>query len=184
MTRSRTGSRAEHPYREWIDRHMVELGSVKDAPQVPAPDHETVLQRQQAFGYSFEELRLLLAPMARDGVEAVGSMGTDTPLAILSDKPRLLYDYFHQLFAQVTNPPIDCIREEIITSAETTIGAEGNLLNPRPESCHLIELKTPILTNEEIAKLKHVAEGEFKSVTIPILFDAELGHRRIRESHG
>jgi glutamate synthase (ferredoxin) len=102
-------------------------------------------------------------------------MGTDTPLAVLSDKPRLLYDYFQQLFAQVTNPPIDCIREEIITSAETTIGAEGNLLDPRPESCHLIELKTPIITNEELAKLKHVAEGQFKSVTIPILFNPKDG---------
>jgi len=166
---------AEHPYREWINRHMVELANVKEAPEVPEPDHKTVLQRQQAFGYTFEELRLLMAPMARDGVEAVGSMGTDTPLAVLSDKPRLLYDYFQQLFAQVTNPPIDCIREEIITSAETTIGAEGNLLAPRPESCHLIELKSPIITNEELAKLKHVTEGQFKSVTIPILFDPREG---------
>ena len=162
---------AEFPYREWIDKHMVELGKVKEGPETPEPDHKTVLQRQQAFGYTFEDLRLLLAPMGRDGVEAVGSMGTDTPLAVLSDKPRLLYDYFKQLFAQVTNPPIDCIREEIITSAETTIGSEGNLLKPRPESCHLIELKTPILSNEELAKLKYVAEGEFKSVTIPILFN-------------
>jgi glutamate synthase (ferredoxin) len=165
----------EHPYREWINRHMVELATVKEAPQLPEPDHKSVLERQQAFGYTFEDLRLLMAPMARDGVEAVGSMGTDTPIAILSDKSRLLYDYFKQLFAQVTNPPIDCIREEIITSAETTIGSEGNLLSPRPESCHLIELKTPILSNEELAKLKHVAEGEFKSVTIPILFNPEEG---------
>ena len=90
--------------------------------------------------------------MARDGVEAVGSMGTDTPLAVLSDKPQLLYNYFKQLFAQVTNPPIDCIREEIITSTETTIGSERNLLEPSPESCRLIELKSPILTNEEFAQ--------------------------------
>jgi len=166
---------AEHPYREWIDKHMVELAKVKDASQLPEKDHKSVLQSQQAFGYTFEDLRLLMAPMARDGVEAVGSMGTDTPLAVLSDKSRLLYDYFQQLFAQVTNPPIDCIREEIITSAETTIGAEGNLLNPLPESCHLIELKTPILTNEELAKLKYVAEGQFKSVTIPILFNPKDG---------
>ena len=89
------------------------------APEVPQPDHDTLLQRQMAFGYTFEDQRMLMAPMARDGVEAVGSMGNDTPLAVLSNKPRLLYDYFKQLFAQVTNPPIDCIREEIITSAET-----------------------------------------------------------------
>src|SRR2546429_5496223 len=150
---------------------MVDLAKVKDAPEVPEPDHKTVLQRQQAFGYSFEDLRMLLLPMAKDGVEAVGSMGTDTPLAVLSDRSKLLYEYFKQLFAQVTNPPIDCIREEIITSAETTIGSERNLLDPQPESCHLIELKTPILSNEELAKLRHVAERQFKSVTIPILFD-------------
>src|SRR4030095_5494654 len=110
-----------------------------------------------------------------DGVEAVGSMGTDTPIAVLSDRPKLLFEYFKQLFAQVTNPPIDCIREEIITSPITTIGAERNLLKPEPESCHLIELKTPILTNEELAKLKYVAEGEFKSITIPILFNPKEG---------
>ncbi|MEA3210941.1 MAG: hypothetical protein QOE70_3998 [Chthoniobacter sp.] len=161
---------AEHPYREWIDQHMVELAKVADAPELPPPDHQTVLHRQMAFGYTFEDLRLLMAPMAREGVEAVGSMGTDTPLAVLSDRPKLLYDYFQQLFAQVTNPPIDCIREELITSSETTIGPERNLLKPEPQSCHLIELKTPILSNEELAKLKHVAEGQFKSVTIPILF--------------
>src|SRR5271170_844947 len=103
---------AEHPYREWINQHMVDLAKVKDAPEMPGPDHDTVIQRQQAFGYTFEDLRIVMAPMARDGVEAVGSMGTDTPLAILSDKSKLLYEYFKQLFALVANPPIDCIREE------------------------------------------------------------------------
>ncbi|HEY9632492.1 MAG TPA: glutamate synthase large subunit [Coleofasciculaceae cyanobacterium] len=165
----------EHPYREWINQHMVELAKLKDAPQLPESDPKTLIQRQMAFGYTFEELRLLLTPMARDGVEAVGAMGADTPLAVLSDRPKLLYDYFKQLFAQVTNPPIDSIREEIITSAETTIGAERNLLKPEPESCHLIELKTPILSNEELAKLKHVSEGNFKSATIPILFNPKDG---------
>lgn len=168
----------EHPYREWINQHMVELAQVKDAPVADTgADTETppLLQRQMAFGYTFEELRLLLTPMARDGVEAVGAMGADTPLAVLSDRPKLLYEYFQQLFAQVTNPPIDSIREEIITSAETTIGAERNLLKPEPESCHLIELKTPILSNEELAKLKHINQGQFKSVTLPILFDPKQG---------
>ena len=172
----------EKPYREWINKHMVDLAKLKAAPELPEPDHKSVLQRQQAFGYTFEDLRMLLVPMARDGVEATGSMGTDTPLAVLSDKSKLLYDYFKQLFAQVTNPPIDCIREELITSAETTIGSERNLLNPVPESCHLIELKTPILTNEELAKLKHVAEGEFKSVTIPILFKASEGAKGLEKA--
>ncbi|AFZ17304.1 glutamate synthase large subunit [Allocoleopsis franciscana] len=168
----------EHPYREWINQHMVELAQVKDAPvadTVADTGTPPLLQRQMAFGYTFEELRLLLTPMARDGVEAVGAMGADTPLAVLSDRPKLLYEYFQQLFAQVTNPPIDSIREEIITSAETTIGSERNLLKPEPESCHLIELKTPILSNEELAKLKHINEGQFKSVTLPILFDPKQG---------
>src|SRR4029077_8169998 len=124
---------------------------------------------KQAFGYTFEDLRMLMAPMARDGVEAVGSMGTDTPLAVLSDMPQNLFNYFKQLCAQVTNPPIDCIREEIVTSAETTIGSEKNLLQAQPESAHLIELKSPILTNEELAKLRHLDTPGYKSVTLPIL---------------
>ncbi len=169
----------EHPYREWLDKYMVELADIPDAPHLPEPDHDTVLQRQQAFGYTFEDLRLLMSPMARDGVEAVGSMGTDTPLAVLSDKPQALFNYFKQLFAQVTNPPIDCIREEIVTSAETTIGSEQNLLEPEPTSCHLIELKSPILTNEEFAKLKHITKAGFKSITLPILFEAKEGEAGI-----
>src|SRR6185312_12025286 len=125
-----------HPYRDWLNKYMVELAHVADAPHLPEPSHETVLRRQQAFGYTFEDLRIIMAPMASTGVEAVGSMGTDTPLAVLSDKPQSLFNYFKQLFAQVTNPPIDCIREELITSAETTIGAEGNLLHPTKENIH------------------------------------------------
>ncbi|MCY7283421.1 MAG: glutamate synthase subunit alpha, partial [Cyanobacteria bacterium CAN_BIN43] len=169
----------EHPYRDWINQHMVEIAQLPDAPdaveEISAADLTTIIQRQMAFGYTFEDLRLLLTPMARDGVEAIGAMGSDTPLSVLSDRPKLLYDYFQQLFAQVTNPPIDSIREEIITSAETTIGSERNLLKPEPESCHLIELKTPILSNAELAKLKYVSEGGFKSVTLPIVFDPKTG---------
>ena len=163
------------PYGQWLDQNMVELASLPEAPHLPEPDHETVTQRQQAFGYTFEDLRVLMVPMARDGVEAIGSMGTDTPLAVLSEKPQLLYNYFKQLFAQVTNPPIDCIREEIVTSTETTIGAEGNLLQPTPESARLIELKSPILSNEDFARLKHLKDPHFKSVTLPILFKATGG---------
>ena len=167
----------EHPYRQWLDQYMLELAHVPETSHLPEPTHETVLNRQQAFGYTFEDLRIIMAPMARDGVEAVGSMGTDTPLAILSDKPQSLFNYFKQLFAQVTNPPIDCIREEIVTSAETTIGSERNLLKPQPESCHLIELKSPILTNEEFAKLRHINQPGFKSITLPILFKVAEGER-------
>lgn len=164
-----------HPYREWIDQNMVELASLPSAAGVEPIEPTSTIQRQMAFGYTFEELRLLLTPMALNGVEAVGAMGTDTPLAALSDRPKLLYDYFQQLFAQVTNPPIDSIREAIITSAETTIGSERNLLKPEPESCHLIELKTPILSNAELSKLKHVNQGQFKSIVLSILFDPKQG---------
>ncbi len=166
---------SEQPYRQWINDQMIELASIKESPMAPVPDHASVLQRQQAFGYTFEDQRMILLPMAKDGVEATGSMGTDIPLAILSNKSKLLYDYFKQLFAQVTNPPIDCIREEIVTSAETTIGTERNLLDPTPASCRLIELKSPILTNEDLAKLKHIDEVGFKAVTIATLFAPDQG---------
>ena len=115
----------ERPYRQWLNEHLVHLGDIADAPEVPAPDHKTLLERQIAFGYTDEDERIILTPMARDGVEAVGSMGNDAALAVLSNKPRLLYEYFKQLFAQVTNPPIDCIREEIVIAAETRLGLRG-----------------------------------------------------------
>jgi len=166
---------AEQPYRLWLDQNLMRLADVPDPGIIAPPDRGTVLQRQLAFGYTFEDLRLLMAPMARDGTEAIGSMGTDTPLAVLSNKPQLLFNYFKQLFAQVTNPPIDCIREEIIMSTETAIGSEHNILKPGPENCRLIELKSPILTNEEFAKLKHVDLPGFKSVTVPILFPVAGG---------
>ena len=169
-------SRAQ-PYRQWLGQHLVKLADLPDSEAAEGieTNHQTILQRQQAFGYTWEDLRLLMLPLAREGVEAVGSMGTDTPLAVLSDKPQTLYNYFKQLFAQVTNPPIDCIREEIITATETATGPERNLLKPEPESCHLIELKSPIITNEELAKLKHVAQGQFKSRSFPILFKVAEG---------
>ena len=165
----------ERPYRAWLDENLIKLADVADPGILPEPTHETVIQRQLAFGYTFEDLRLLMLPMARDANEAVGSMGTDTPLAVLSERPHLLYNYFKQLFAQVTNPPIDCIREEIIMSTETAIGSEANLLQPGPENCRLLGLKSPILTNEEFAKLKHLDQTGFKSVTVPILFKVAEG---------
>jgi glutamate synthase (ferredoxin) len=166
---------SEQPYRDWLDRNLIRLADVPTPAVVAEQPHESVLQRQLAFGYTFEDVRMLMAPMARDATEALGSMGTDTPLAVLSEKPQLLFNYFKQLFAQVTNPPIDCIREEIITSTETAIGSERNLLKPGPEHARLVELKSPILTNEEFAKLKHLDLPGFKSVTLPILFKAADG---------
>ncbi|TVQ46428.1 MAG: glutamate synthase large subunit [Gloeocapsa sp. DLM2.Bin57] len=162
------------PYQDWVKGNLVDLADLPPATPITEEDPENLRNQQIAFGYTFEQLRLLITPMAKNGVEAIGSMGTDTPLAVLSDYPKRLFDYFKQLFAQVTNPPIDSIREEIITSAATTIGSEGNLLKPLPESCHLINLKTPILNNAELAKLKHL-QGDFLSTTIPILFDPKQG---------
>jgi glutamate synthase (ferredoxin) len=165
----------EHPYQVWLDQNHVLLQDLPEPPHVHEPDHRTVFQRQQAFGYTFEDLRFILGPMANDGVQPLGSMGTDTPLAVLSNRPQLLYNYFKQLFAQVTNPPIDPLREEIITSTETMVGAEGNLLQPAPESCRMIKLEHPVLTNEDLEKLRHVNRPGFKAVTLPILFPAAEG---------
>ncbi len=165
----------ERPYAEWLKQHLVNLKDLPAAPELPMPEPETLLQRQVAFGYTFEDLRILMAPMARDGNEAVGSMGNDTPLAALSQKSRLLYDYFKQLFAQVTNPPIDSIREEIVTSSDVWLGSEGNLLTPSPTDCRRIELKGPVLTNEEFAKVRRLALPGIRAGTLPILFRASRG---------
>ena len=134
-----------------------------------------VIQRQQAFGYTFEQLRMILGPMATDGVEPVGAMGNDTPLAVLSDVPQLLYNYFRQLFAQVTNPPIDAIREEIVTDTGVMMGTELNLLETLPENCRQIRIKTPVLTNEDLAKIRHLDRRYFRRETFPILFDPDEG---------
>lgn len=143
---------AEHPYQEWLDNGLVPLDELPEGKDVRMPHHRIVM-RQLAFGYTYEELNLLVAPMARLGAEPIGSMGTDTPVAVLSQRPRMLYDYFHQLFAQVTNPPLDAIREEVVTSLQGTTGGERDLLNPDENSCHQIVLPQPILRNHELAKL-------------------------------
>ncbi|MFZ5802921.1 MAG: glutamate synthase large subunit, partial [Candidatus Omnitrophota bacterium] len=173
---------AERPYRVWLNDHLVRLEDLPDAPHVHEPDHKTILKRQQAFGYTFEDLRFILTPMGKVAYEPVGSMGNDTPLAVLSDKPQLLYKYFKQLFAQVTNPPIDCIREEIVTATDTTIGPERNMLVPEPKSCRHIRLKSPVLTNEEFEKLRHIDHPDFKSITIPILFETKGGRKALEKS--
>jgi len=170
------------PYRQWLNQHLVHLSDLPEAPRLEQPDHATLLQRQIAFGYTFEDERVVLAPMARDGVEAIGSMGNDAALAVLSNKPRLLYDYFKQLFAQVTNPPIDSIREEIVTSAETRLGSEGNLLNPEPTACRRVELKWPVLTNEEFAKIRRTNLPGLKTGVLPILFRVTRGEKGLAKS--
>lgn len=170
----------EHPYQEWLDEHLVDLNELPDAPESIDMKHDNIQQLQQAFGYTFEELRKVLEPMATTGVEPLGSMGYDAPLAVLSDRPQRLYNYFKQLFAQVTNPPIDAIREEIVTATGTTIGPERNILHPEPESCRHIKLATPVLSNEEFAKLRHIRRPGFKSITIPTLFVAADGTEGLR----
>jgi glutamate synthase (ferredoxin) len=168
------------PYRQWLDEHHILLENLPEPVLPPEPAHRKILQEQQAFGYTFEDLRFIVGPMAKDGIQPLGSMGTDTPLAVLSQKPQLLYNYFKQLFAQVTNPPIDPIREEIVTSTETMVGSRGGLLNPVPESCALIKLAQPILTNAELEKLRHITQPGFKCQTLPILFPAAAGQQGLQ----
>jgi glutamate synthase (NADPH) large chain len=165
----------QRPYRQWLNEYQIQIKDLPAAPEVPLPDHDTLLQRQIAFGYTFEDQRVLIAPMAKSGVEAVGSMGNDTPLAALSDKSRLLFDYFKQLFAQVTNPPIDSIREEIVTSSEVYLGAEGNLLEPQPTDCRCLALSGPVLTNEDLAKIRRMDLPDLKVGVLSTLFKVARG---------
>jgi len=166
----------EHPYREWLDQNLISVQNLPATDNVAGHDEETLLQRQQAFGYTHEDLRVLLAPKAAKGMEPIGSMGSDAALAVLSNRSRLLYDYFKQLFAQVTNPPLDGIREEMVTQLSTTIGAEGNLLQPTPESCRQIKIPSPVITNDELARIRDVDLPGFKTSVVPILFRvAEAG---------
>ncbi|MDQ1431491.1 MAG: glutamate synthase large chain, partial [Actinomycetota bacterium] len=173
------------PYAEWLEQGLVHLHALPDRVHV-VPSHESVLRRQETFGYTHEDLKLLVAPMARTGGEALGSMGTDTPIAVLSVRSRMLFDYFQQMFAQVTNPPLDAIREELVTSLSATIGAEGNLLDPGPQSCVQVELPFPIIDNDELAKLIHIDRDgdrpEFAAAVISGLFQVSGGGRALREA--
>ncbi len=158
-----------HPYQEWLDEGLVELEELPDREHVVF-SHQSVLRRQQVFGYTHEELKILVAPMAKTGGEALGSMGTDTPIAVLSERPRLLFDYFQQLFAQVTNPPLDAIREEVVTSVGSTLGPEANLLTPGPESCRQLVLPFPVIDNDELAKIIHINDdGEFPELAAVVI---------------
>src|SRR5215211_4235547 len=160
---------AEHPYADWLHAGLMHLGDLPEREHVTY-GHESVQRRQQTFGYTEEELRILVTPMARSGVEAIGSMGTDTPIAVLSQRPRLLYDYFSQLFAQVTNPPLDAIREEIVTSVASTIGPDRNLLAEEPAACRKVVLPFPVLDNDELAKLVHIAaDGDLPGLAATVV---------------
>ncbi|MER7607249.1 glutamate synthase large subunit [Nocardioides sp. NPDC127503] len=160
---------AEHPYDEWLHAGLVRLDDIPEREHI-VHTHASVTRRQQVFGYTEEELRILLAPMANTGAESIGSMGTDSPIAALSDKPRMLFDYFAQLFAQVTNPPLDAIREELVTSLNGTIGAESNLLNPGPASCRQIVLPFPVISNDDLAKIRHInRDGDMPGFQVHIV---------------
>ena len=163
----------EQPYSDWLHAGVVRLSELPSREHIVYP-HSSVLRRQRAFGYTEEELRIIISPMAKNGAEPIGSMGTDTPIAALSSKPRLLFDYFTQLFAQVTNPPLDAIREELVTSLGCSIGPENNILSPGPASCRQISIQFPVLDNDELAKIIHVnADGDhpgFQAKVIKGLF--------------
>ncbi|MFI0766798.1 glutamate synthase large subunit [Streptomyces sp. NPDC021218] len=151
---------AEQPYGEWLEAGLIDLADLPEREHI-VHTHASVTRRQQTFGYTEEELRVLLAPMAKAGAEPIGSMGTDSPIAALSDRPRLLFDYFTQLFAQVTNPPLDAIREELVTSLISSLGPQGNLLEPTAASCRSVTLPFPVIDNDELAKLIHInADGD------------------------
>jgi glutamate synthase domain-containing protein 2/glutamate synthase domain-containing protein 1/glutamate synthase domain-containing protein 3 len=168
-------------YGEWLKENQITLDHLPEPSRVHASDHDTILCRQRAFGYTDEDLRMILEPMASAGEEPVGSMGTDTPLACLSDRPQPLFNYFKQLFAQVTNPPIDPIREEMVMSLVSYIGTERNILEETPENCHTLKLPHPILTNRDLEKLRRVSRGDLLAITLPALFraaDGEPGLKR------
>jgi len=175
----------EKPYRQWLNDNLINLADIPDPDhEVKTREytHEQILEKQRVFGYTFEDLRIIMGPMAQNAVEPLGSMGKDTPVAVLSSKPRLLYEYFKQLFAQVTNPAIDAIREELITATAVTIGAERNILDPRPENCRMVELDSPILTNKQLERIRGLDNETFRSVTLPILFDVSKGSAGLEQA--
>ncbi len=170
------------PYAKWLAKNKIEISSLKPPREIRQPDPETVLKRQKTFGYSLEDLRILMAPMVNSGEEALGSMGNDAPLAVLSDKSRNLFDYFHQLFAQVTNPPIDKDREEMVMSLTSFVGKEDNLLDETEKHCRVIELPQPVLTNDDLERLRWVDKNHFQAKTIPIVFKASGGENRLQNA--
>lgn len=172
---------AEHPYDEWLKEHLVALEELPDKDAEEA-NLQTVTTRQQAFGYTYEELVKLIEPMAKDGQEAIGAMGMDSPLAVLSSKPQNLFSYFKQLFAQVTNPPIDAIREELVTATETLLGGEGNLLEPQPTSCRMIRVENPVITNEQLAKLRHIDREGFRTGELSMLYPLAGGYQALEQA--
>ncbi|HTU00487.1 MAG TPA: glutamate synthase central domain-containing protein, partial [Candidatus Sulfotelmatobacter sp.] len=173
---------SRNPYQLWIKENQITLDQLADPPREHGEDRATLLARQRVFGYTDEDLKMILGPMAAAGEEPIGSMGHDTPLACLSDKPQPLFHYFKQLFAQVTNPPIDPIREEMVMSLTSYIGTERNILDETPQHCHTLKLPHPILTNRDLEKLRRVSQGDFLATTLPTLFSVEEGAKGLRRA--
>ncbi len=171
------------PWRAWLDQNLLPLTDLPEVAEKELPrEEESLLVRQNAFGYTNEDAKMYLKPMSDQAKEPIGSMGSDTPLACLSDKPQLLYNYFKQLFAQVTNPPLDAIREELVTSLVTYLGREGNLIEEKPQACRLVKLDQPILTNADLEKLRRIEQDGFKTVTIPMLYRVADGVDGLRRA--
>tara|TARA_E500000178_G_scaffold270199_1_gene268072 strand:+ start:44 stop:4690 length:4647 start_codon:yes stop_codon:yes gene_type:complete len=174
---------SEHPYGQWLKENLLPATELPDPPaeKAVADDFDTIETRQKVFGYTYEDMRFLLGPSAQAGKQPLGSMGNDAPLAVLSDQPQLLYNYFKQLFAQVTNPPIDPIREELVTASITFIGSEGDLTRPGPDSCRMIKYESPLLDNRQLDQLHHIDRAGFKSAKLPMTFEA--AHGGLSEGH-
>ena len=172
----------QKPYGKWLSENVVNLEDLPQPKAAPSPDFDSLLERQKAFGYTLEDLRIILEPMASMGTEPIGSMGNDTPLAVLSDKSPLLFNYFKQLFAQVTNPPLDAIREELVTSADSFIGVELNLFDETPEHCRGLKLKEPVVTIEELAKIQNMDSGSIRSATLSTLFEVDAGPTALEDA--
>jgi glutamate synthase domain-containing protein 2/glutamate synthase domain-containing protein 1/glutamate synthase domain-containing protein 3 len=173
---------SRQPYAQWLKENQIHLDDLPEPPRVYGYDPETILMRQRAFGYTDEDIRILLAPMAAKGEEPIGSMGIDTPLACLSDKPQPLFHYFKQLFAQVTNPPIDPIREEMVMSLISYIGTERNILDETPKHCHTLRMPHPILTNRDLERLRRVSQGDLLCTTLQTLYRADGGGKELERA--
>jgi|1186.fasta_scaffold00199_3 glutamate synthase (NADPH/NADH) large chain len=173
---------SRQPYAKWVAENQITMDQLPEPTRMHYPDAETLLRRQRAFGYSDEDLKMILSPMAFKGEEPIGSMGTDTPLACLSDRPQSLFNYFKQLFAQVTNPPIDPIREEMVMSLISYIGSERNILEEAPENCHMLKLAHPLLTNRDLEKLRRVSNRDLLATTLPALFPVSEGEAGLRRA--
>ena len=171
-----------HPYQKWLNENLIRLESLPEGETRDAGEPLPLPLEQKVFGYTYEDLRMVIAPLAATGVDPVGAMGYDVPLAVLSKKPQLLYDYFKQLFAEVTNPPIDALREAIVTSPVVMLGPEGDLLEPSPKSCRRVRLLSPILADTELAKLRKLDAHGIRSATLPILFDASAGEDGLKQA--